>query len=441
MTVTRTGRLQVWSRGEWHESTVTLTGSSITITLIGDFSQGLRENDNERRRVVVITKEPGCGLGISVKGGRENQMPILISRIFSGMAADRTGQLKIGDAILAVNDINISAASHDEAVAALKSSGSTVTLTVKYMREVIPFFRKACILSEIGWDFSRSGPGLYSTDVNEVNESNESDTKIIPLLLAHVTFDGMEIHLRSPDARSLLLLRASSEVIASAWFHAIYSATNALTLKALANLNHVLVDTLDGSFLRHMGWLVEEGGSPVFVAVTDRELCIYDRVPWTTESWTCPLYSYSLLHIRAIMGVSSNGTADSLSLRIGARNGTEQRIMRTLEASLWAQQVTDATCRLCKRLKCVKFPCVFRGKDCTLILDIHRGFELRTSEAGKILCKYELSDLAQCSDDSVRILLIQFKDGLALELEMLHGPRPFVFAMHSFMSARVVELE
>ena len=441
MTVTRSGRLQVWSRGEWHECQATLTNSSISITLSGDFSQASRESEDECRRVVVIKKESGCGLGISIKGGRENQMPILISRIFSGMAADRTGQLRIGDAILSVNDKNISNASHDEAVSALKSSGSTVTLTVKYMREVIPFIRKACVLSEIGWDFARTGPGLYSTDVNEVNESNESDTKVIPLLLSHVTFDGtFELQLRSPDARSVLVLRAQSEAIASAWFHAIYSTTNALTLKALANLNHVLVDTLDGSFLRQMGWLVEEGGSAVFAAVTDRELCIYDRVPWTTESWTCPLYSYSLLHIRVIMGVSSNGTSDSFSLRIGARNGTEVRVMRTLEASLWAQQVTDATCRLVKRLKYVTFSCVYRGEDCTLVIDINRGLELRSLEGGKIMCKYSLGDVSRCSDDAVRILVLQFPDN-TLELEMLHGPRPFVFTLHSFMAARMVELQ
>lgn len=32
------------------------------------------------------------GLGISIKGGVENKMPILISKIFTGMAADLTGK-------------------------------------------------------------------------------------------------------------------------------------------------------------------------------------------------------------------------------------------------------------------------------------------------------------------------------------------------------------
>ena len=36
----------------------------------------------EGKRSVRVTKEAGQGLGISIKGGRENKMPILISKIF-----------------------------------------------------------------------------------------------------------------------------------------------------------------------------------------------------------------------------------------------------------------------------------------------------------------------------------------------------------------------
>uniref|UniRef100_A0A8B9MQ72 PDZ domain-containing protein n=1 Tax=Accipiter nisus TaxID=211598 RepID=A0A8B9MQ72_9AVES len=60
------------------------------------------------------------GLGISIKGGKENKMPILISKIFKGLAADQTQALYVGDAILAVNGTDLRDATHDEAVQALK---------------------------------------------------------------------------------------------------------------------------------------------------------------------------------------------------------------------------------------------------------------------------------------------------------------------------------
>ena len=86
------------------------------------------ENIAGRKRRVRLLKEDGNGLGISIKGGRENKMPILISKIFPGMAADRTEKLFVGDAILSVNGEDLREATHDDAVRALKRAGQVVEL-------------------------------------------------------------------------------------------------------------------------------------------------------------------------------------------------------------------------------------------------------------------------------------------------------------------------
>lgn len=82
------------------------------------------------RRVRVVKQESG-GLGISIKGGRENRMPILISKIFPGLAADQSRALRVGDAILSVNGSDLREATHDQAVQALKKAGKEVTLEGK----------------------------------------------------------------------------------------------------------------------------------------------------------------------------------------------------------------------------------------------------------------------------------------------------------------------
>ncbi|TUK08641.1 Beta-2-syntrophin [Bagarius yarrelli] len=79
------------------------------------------------RKVRVIKQESG-GLGISIKGGRENRMPILISKIFPGLAADQSRALRVGDAILSVNGNDLRESTHDQAVQALKKAGKDVTL-------------------------------------------------------------------------------------------------------------------------------------------------------------------------------------------------------------------------------------------------------------------------------------------------------------------------
>lgn len=53
------------------------------------------------------------------QGGKEHGVPILISEIHPTQPADRCGGLHVGDAILAVNGINLRDAKHKEAVTIL----------------------------------------------------------------------------------------------------------------------------------------------------------------------------------------------------------------------------------------------------------------------------------------------------------------------------------
>lgn len=96
----------------------------------GDTSSSTSSSSEPIRKVRVVKQESG-GLGISIKGGRENRMPILISKIFPGLAADQSRALRVGDAILSVNGNDLREATHDQAVQALKKAGKEVTLEGK----------------------------------------------------------------------------------------------------------------------------------------------------------------------------------------------------------------------------------------------------------------------------------------------------------------------
>ncbi|KAI4878888.1 hypothetical protein NFI96_015991 [Prochilodus magdalenae] len=96
----------------------------------GDGSASFDSSPAESVRRVRVVKQESGGLGISIKGGRENRMPILISKIFPGLAADQSRALRVGDAILSVNGSDLREATHDQAVQALKKAGKEVTLEV-----------------------------------------------------------------------------------------------------------------------------------------------------------------------------------------------------------------------------------------------------------------------------------------------------------------------
>lgn len=145
---------------------------------------------NRKRCVKVIKQEVG-GLGISIKGGKENKMPILISKIFKGLAADQTQALYVGDAILSVNGINLRDATHDEAVQVLKKAGKEVMLEVKYMREATPYVKKGSPVSEIGWETPPpESPRLGSPHFelpSPPSQCLQGDRRCIPLKMCYIT--------------------------------------------------------------------------------------------------------------------------------------------------------------------------------------------------------------------------------------------------------------
>ncbi|KAJ9583753.1 hypothetical protein L9F63_021916, partial [Diploptera punctata] len=97
---------------------------------------------DSRERIVSVTRQKVGGLGLSIKGGAEHKLPILISRIFKDQAADRTGELFVGDAIIKVNGEYIMSCNHDDAVNILRNAGDLVMLTVKHYRAATPFLQK-----------------------------------------------------------------------------------------------------------------------------------------------------------------------------------------------------------------------------------------------------------------------------------------------------------
>ncbi|KAK7867383.1 hypothetical protein R5R35_008928 [Gryllus longicercus] len=84
-------------------------------------------------RSITVQREAGEGLGISITGGREHGVPILISELEPDGPAARSGALYVGDAILTVNGIDLKQACHQEAVEILSTQIGNITLEVQYV--------------------------------------------------------------------------------------------------------------------------------------------------------------------------------------------------------------------------------------------------------------------------------------------------------------------
>ncbi|XP_014786662.1 beta-1-syntrophin [Octopus bimaculoides] len=489
--VSRSGLYEVYFRQQWCLVYVSLTEESLVLTLdenpdassiangvsngVSDINEkdissgaplmlrnvcggpsNLPDGITGQKRIVRVIKEEANGLGISIKGGKENKMPILISKIFKSMAADKTEKLYVGDAIISVNGEDLRDATHDEAVKALKKAGKEVTLEVKYLREVTPYFKKNSALSEIGW-----GP----QEIKDDSKSNWTESKPIPLKLCYICRnhemsdpEKLTIELHSPDTKSSCILRFPDVVTAQDWFNAIYSNIVLLTALTIIEANQIMSTAPNQRELKHMGWLSEQllndqgtpTWKPVFVALTDQDMLLYDTAPWSKEEWATPFQSHSLLATRLVhSGRQYNPTTDSDILTFGTRSGTRQgidthifRVETQRDLASWSRALVQGAHGAAVLVKEVICAATWSRQETKLLIHYENGLTLLKDDElsqNHIFWQYPFEKLRMTADDGHRLLWLDFGEG-EHELDLRTCPKPIVFVLHTFLSAKVSRL-
>ncbi|XP_037088405.1 beta-1-syntrophin-like [Pollicipes pollicipes] len=281
-------RRQVLIQDQWYGANACLEGDYLSLTLDDVHDNSVNNNDSSptddvpdavanHKRTVVVNKQENSGLGISIKGGKENKMPILISKIFkgglltspppSGMAADQTEQLYVGDAILFVNG-ETCARRRTTPPFRPSALGKRVVLevvpsfyvSVKYLREVKRYFRKATLTGQLGWDVEREYLAEGAGSPAERPAERSPDTKLVRLQLCQLGRNircqepnSFEIH--SQDLLHSCILRFQDAGQATCWFNTLHSSLSALARQAMETTNERVRDILDGSGVLHMGWV------------------------------------------------------------------------------------------------------------------------------------------------------------------------------------------
>ncbi|XP_028326491.1 beta-1-syntrophin [Gouania willdenowi] len=528
----KSGFLEVLVREEWHKVLIRLNKEALTLSseevgeqdsvnsnglTNGSYHDNSNTNSNNgpqpvrvdlperervpeaianRKRCVQVTKQEVGGLGISIKGGKENKMPILISKIFKGLAADQTQALYVGDAILSMNGMNLRDATHDEAVQVLKRAGKEVTLEVKYMREATPYVKKGSPVSEISWETPppesprlNSSPHITSSSSSSSSFSSldppspstqsflsvSGDRRCIPLRMCYVTRamttpdpENRQLELHSPDARHTVVMRCPDQPSALSWFAAIHFVTSTLAQRALAEViqNTARTGVSGGKEIRHLGWLAgkteseKQNWRPVLVVVTEKDLLLFDSLPRGKEAWQSPAHIYPLLATRLVhsgpdRGSPHSGTELFFATRTGTRLGIETHLFRaetTKDLTVWTRQIVNGCHASAEMIKEVTTSCRYLSQDCRLVIHYEQGFSVLAEpnvEDGEVdkdskppaLLSYPFEKLKMSSDDGVRMLLLDFggKEG-EIQLDLHSCPKPIVFILHSFLSAKIARL-
>ncbi|KTG38711.1 hypothetical protein cypCar_00031142 [Cyprinus carpio] len=96
-------------------------------------------------------------------------------------------------------------------------------------------------------------------------------------------------------------------------------------------------------------------------------------------------------------------------------------------------------------IKEVTTSCMYRGQDCRLVIHYERGFSViadgEDSSVAQPLFSYPFEKLKMSADDGVRILYLDFGGNEGeIQLDLHSCPKPIVFILHSFLSAKIARL-
>ncbi|XP_026802045.1 discs large homolog 1-like protein isoform X14 [Pangasianodon hypophthalmus] len=92
------------------------------------------DDDMTREPRKVVLHRGATGLGFNIVGGEDGE-GIFISFILAGGPADLSGELRKGDRLVSVNGVDLRSATHEQAAAALKNAGQTVTIIAHFRPE------------------------------------------------------------------------------------------------------------------------------------------------------------------------------------------------------------------------------------------------------------------------------------------------------------------
>ncbi|KAI6225947.1 hypothetical protein M3Y95_00750600 [Aphelenchoides besseyi] len=463
----RNSTLEVLVQSQWHTVNALLDETAITLGSVeaadDSFANMPMAMENEKRHVRIV-KQEGSGLGISIQGGADNSnsRPIVISKIFPNMSAALSGQLFVGDVILAVNGEPLINAKHDEAVRALKRAGQVVDLQVQLRRDLLG--KRDNLLQKLTWD-------------DDEQSYYDPRMKSFSLKLAFVTRTSLDredienrtFEIRSHSAHHVLTLRCSSATEADVWFESVHACAEALLTQALAQVNLILGQN---PRIFRMGWLAEQdvrNGSlawkPIFAALTTNDLLFYESVPALKQEWAMPILTRPLIATRVVQTTARTfpviaGLSDviSFTLRTGTQDGIRAHLLRVethRDLSSWVKSIIHCTYEACTETGQVtarKFAiesgarnktilaCIWQDQECEIVIQLDKGISLINRATAEIIWQHPFESIRVSGDDGRRYLWIDFGQGQGeQEIDLLGSPKAVVFILHSFLATKVYQ--
>eukprot|EP00090_Calanus_glacialis_P000704 TRINITY_DN10474_c0_g1_i1.p1 TRINITY_DN10474_c0_g1~~TRINITY_DN10474_c0_g1_i1.p1 ORF type:complete len:538 (-),score=151.56 TRINITY_DN10474_c0_g1_i1:391-2004(-) len=421
-------------------------------------------------RTVLLARDEKGQLGISIKGGREHNLPILVSRVTSACIQAR--DIFIGDAIVRVNDHTLSDISHDEALALLVEAGPEVSLTLKHYKVATPFLLKqfgrfipeytpsfppACdsipnSSDDDGTPFHHPEPSQPVPDSPCSVSSDGSgswigiprvkknwiDVVTVPLLMAYTTryifgTDKLRpnaFEVRGMDGSSTGVVHHEDPSQLTQMIKLIVDYIGLLNAHQASKLNRIFSSS---RHISHMAWVVEgiinqdqpwQNWKPRFLALRGSSVYIFDSPPLTAGDWPDDDTEKDEDH-KTSAGVMEYKVFDAMFRVIKESENVDERqhcfliqtfgqqshyfSVETRQELLRLESAWHkAVCLAISQLGCKTFHVVCKNKPSALTLDWEDGFTLKCFACVSPEWTFQFSQLKGSSDDGNATLKLHF---------------------------------
>uniref|UniRef100_A0A8D1ZQ05 Syntrophin gamma 1 n=3 Tax=Sus scrofa TaxID=9823 RepID=A0A8D1ZQ05_PIG len=360
-------------------------------------------------RTVTIRRQAVGGFGLSIKGGAEHNIPVVISKISKEQRAELSGLLFIGDAILQINGINVRKCRHEEVVQVLRNAGEEVTLTVSFLKRAPAFLKlplnEDCACAPSDQSSGTSSP-LCDSGLHLNFHPNNTDTLSCSSWPAS---PGLRWEKRWCDLRLIPLLHSR--------FSQYVPGTD------LSRQNAFQVTAVDGVCSGIIQCLSAE-----------------DSLDWLQAIAT------------NISNLTKHNDSDLLDRRkhcftVQSESGEDLYFSVELDSDLaqWERAFQTATFLEVERIQCKTYACVLESHLMGLTIDFSTGFICFDAATKAVLWRYKFSQLKGSSDDGKSKIkfLFQNPDTKQIEAKELEFSNLFavLHCIHSFFAAKVACLD
>ncbi|KAG8570865.1 hypothetical protein GDO81_011452 [Engystomops pustulosus] len=391
-------------------------------------------------RTVAIRRQTVGGFGLSIKGGSEHNIPVVVSKISKEQRAELSGLLFIGDAILQINGINVRKCKHEEVVQVLRNAGEEVTLTVSFLKRAPAFLKlplnEDCTCAPSDQSSGTSSPLCDSGLHLNYHPNNTNAFQITAV-------DGV--------CSGIIQCLSADDCIE--WLQSISTNISNLTKHNIKKINRNFPVNQQ---IIHMGWVEEREQdnlqdhmyTPKFLALRGPSLFKFNSPPVTTWDWMRAEKKFTVYEIMFKIFKDS----DLLDRRkhcfgVQSESGEDLYFSVELENELihWEKSFQTATFLEVERIQCKTYACVIESHLMGLTIDFGMGFICFDAATKAILWRYKFSQLKGSSDDGKSKIkfLFQNQDTKQIEAKELEFSNLFavLHCIHSFFAAKVACLD